>query len=315
MRVGVAWVALLAGCVEGPVSLDVRMPPVFCDPHRTCAGGLALGADVPLIGTRSTQSGPSLREIADLRADPPELGEISGTRYESTLHTLAVGTIQVRAEVDGDRDTLVLAIVPATVGPIIVHGAPIGIPAGTKAFAVYLGSERPVVETALVDGAGDPVAGHGLERWSPEGKLSAVPESFPGLPIFADRALARQVSYGADPVAVGNGADTITFVGRPLRSAASVTLYDVTNSTATTALSISARFPRAFRVLPATADALPLLGDAGAVEVSFAPPRATAARDPIEDRVFHVTPTSAGATTMTVIYDGVTTTYPVDITP
>lgn len=316
MRWPLACAVLLAGCVEGPVFLELRVAAVYCDPHHACSGGVALGADVGLVGARSTPSGPSMRKIDDLEIDQPELGEVARNGYEYTLHALATGTLRISAEIDGDDASMDLAIVPAHVGPIAVHGLPPGIPADTKSYAVYLGSEPPMVETALVDAAGDPVAGHGLEQWSPEDKLHAVPETYPGQPRFVDAALARTVSFGAEPVVVSNGADTLTFVGRPLGSAATLGLADAATGQAIagTPILVGQATPRSFRVVPFTADALPLLGDAGRVSVSFSPPIATATALPGADKAaFAITATAPGATTMTVTFDGVTTTYPVTV--
>lgn len=311
MRRVIVGVVLLAGCTDGPALLELRTSPLFCDPHHACGGGAALGAEVGLVGARSTQTGPSMRKIDALEIDQPELGEVARAGYEYTLHTLAAGTVRITAEIDGDDATMDLAIVPAHVGPISVHGVPPGVAAESKTFAVYLGSERPIVKTALVDAAGDPVAGHGLEQWSPADKLRDVPASFTGNPVFVDDALARSVSFGADPVTVSNGADTVTFVGRPLGSAARVDLADAASGEAQLAgpILVGRVTPRSFRVLPFTADALPLLGDAGRVTVSFSPPIASASELVDDKRGFAVTATGAGTTTMTVTYDGVTSTY------
>lgn len=311
MRVGVVWALSLLGCTEGPAILDIRVVPLPCDPHRPCERAVALGADVPLIGGRSTQIGLSLLRIDSVKVDPPELAEATRAGYEYTLHTLAPGTAQITGEVDGDSAILELPIVPAHVGPIVVPDAP----AGAKAFGVYLGSARPILQTALVDAAGTPVAGHGLEQWSPENKLQPVPEGSPGQRRFFDPALVRSVSVGADPVTVSNGADTVTFVGRPLGSAARLTLSDATtgeDQLPATAIVVGRTGQRDFRVWSFAADDLPLLGDGGPTNVSFSPPRAMATMNRAA-RTFAVTGTSAGTAKMTVTYDGATATYDVTV--
>ena len=307
--------ALLGGCFEGGGSngFDCAAASASADPH--CR--VAVGADTYLVGIRTEMDGRHLQSVDSATVAPAGLIEL--TRLdESTFvaHALATGTVELTAVVDGDARTGTIEAVAGRVGKIAVDGLPEALLTRPDKLAVFHGSHAPLLTTSLVDEAGDEVGGFGLEHWSPEDRLA---EPTPGLDggvpeidwsLYPTHPLSRVVSITAQPVSVSNGGDTLAFVEA---SPGDTDHFDVVPAHSYDVpimppFTLGVRGTVSQAILPWTADATLLVGDAIEVQVSS---DSASARVSSDARTFSISGVSVGHATVTVSFDGLAKSFDV----
>ncbi|MEO8548578.1 MAG: hypothetical protein ABI678_01340 [Kofleriaceae bacterium] len=166
----------------------------------------------------------------DLRPD----GLASAVRIDDhhfAIRTVAPGTLHVHFTVDGGDGERPFEIVPATVGPM--HVGPAGasevdleaLPPALTPRPAELGVFAPghvVVEEPIVDAQGQILAGDPIQPWAPLDRLK---------PIDAAPRTRYDLAPDATPVAVSVGGETISFVAVPPGSTARIALVDKDNGT------------------------------------------------------------------------------------
>ena len=281
----------------------------------------AVGAEVFVVGQRFYNDDWSPGDIEQLTLSPPGLATAS--RIDDTtfaIQTLAVGTLHVHYNVQGDEGDREYAIVPASIGPLRVGttdggpmyspGALLELPPVLTPRPTEIGVYTPrhvLLEDPIVDANNQMLTGHPTPSWSPLDRLSPVTwETFQTRTEF-------ELVPDATPLAVSVGGETISFVAVEPGSATRFALIDTKTGTiydGSTAIPAPV-----VQVYYYGTNLVVLAYDANDRLLIGQDPTVTAPTGKVDTVTvgpsISISGISAGTSSITVTYDGLTETFPV----